>query len=109
VATGGKNRDDRVARERARVYRARQEFHDGQARRRRRDNIIAGLAGGLLILAVIGGQTAYFTLGPGAPDPEPAPTPTETSTPPATPDPTTTPGTTDAPAETPTPGTTPAP
>ncbi len=85
----GKEREARAARERARLYQARQEFHEGRARRRTRDNLIAGIAGGILILAVIGGQIAYFTLGPGAPEPVPSPTPTQTPTEaPSTPTPT---------------------
>ncbi|MBD7957839.1 dioxygenase [Microbacterium sp. Sa4CUA7] len=90
MAAGAKGRDDRVARERARIYQARLDFHRGQARRRARDNAIAGIVGGVLVLAVIGGQTLYFTAGPGAPEPTPAPTPTSSPTEP-TPEPTTTP------------------
>ncbi|RAZ34677.1 dioxygenase [Microbacterium sp. SMR1] len=86
-----KNRDDRAAHERARLYAARREYHDGLARRRSRDNVIAAIAGGVLILAAIGAQVAYFTAGPGAPAPaeSPAPSPTETLSP--TPTPTQTP------------------
>ena len=82
AAAAGK-KQTRVEKERARAYRARQEFHDGLIARRRRDNLIAGVAGGILILAVVGGQVAYYTLGPGAPVPaatdtsSPAPTPIE--------------------------------
>lgn len=86
MANGGKDRSSRESRERARLYQARQEFHSGQARRRTRDNLIAGIVGGLLILGVVGAQTAYFVAGPGAPEPAPTttgmtPTPTTTSTP----------------------------
>ena len=81
MATGGKSRDNRDERERARVYRARVELHEAQVRRRSRDNVIAGIVGGLLILAVIGGQTAYFVAGPGAPVPNPSVTPVSTVTP----------------------------
>ena len=81
MATGGKQRDARAERERARVYQARQAFHEGQARRRTRDNLIAGIVGGLLILAIVAGQAAYFMAGPGAPEPAPSPTPTATATP----------------------------
>lgn len=95
MATAGKERGPREERERARVYQARQTMHLAQQRRRTRDNLIAGLVGGLLILAVIGGQVAYFTLGAGAPAPEPSPTSTTTpapsATPPATPEPSATP------------------
>jgi len=83
VATGGKQRDTRSERERARVYQARQAFHAGQSRRRTRDNLIAGIGGGLLILAIVAGQAAYFMAGPGAP----APAPSSTSTPSSTPSP----------------------
>ncbi|MCW3494529.1 dioxygenase [Microbacterium sp. SSM24] len=86
MANGGKDRSSRESRERARLYQARQEFHSGQSRRRTRDNLVAGIVGGLLILGVVGAQTAYFVAGPGAPVPAPTntgvtPTPTVTSTP----------------------------
>lgn len=86
MANGGKDRSSRESRERARLYQARQEFHSGQSRRRTRDNLIAGIVGGLLILGVVGAQTAYFVTGPGAPVPAPTstgvtPAPTVTSTP----------------------------
>ena len=76
MATGGKGqgrsaREVREVRERNRAYRARKEYHDGQLRRRRRDDVVAGLAGGLLILAIVGGQIAYFTVGPGSSHPSP--------------------------------------
>ena len=88
MATGGKDRGTRESRERARVYQARQQFHDDQARRRRRDNVIAGIAGGVLILGILGAQAAYFMVGPGAPEPAPASTPPPTSTPSPPPTPT---------------------
>ncbi|KZE90868.1 dioxygenase [Microbacterium sp. TNHR37B] len=91
-------RDARAARERARLYQARQEFQASIVRRRRRDNLWAGVAGGALILAVIGGQVAYYTLGPGQPEPVPTPTPTVGS-----PVPSDTPAPSDSPTPTPTP------
>ena len=81
MAAGGKDRGTRDARERSRIYQARQKFHDDQASRRRRDNLLAGIIGGALILAVLGGQIAYFTMGPGAPEPAPSPSVSPTSTP----------------------------
>ncbi len=96
MAGRGKNRDDRAAQERARVYAARREFHAGLARRRTRDNVIAAVGGGALILAVLAGQTVYFTLGPGAPVPADTPSPTPTTTTPASP----TPAPTDEPSPT---------
>lgn len=100
MANGGKDRSSRESRERARLYQARQEFHRAQARRRTRDNLVAGIVGGLLILGVVGAQTAYFVTGPGAP----APSPTTTG---MTPDPTATPTPTPTSTGTPTPTPTP--
>lgn len=88
MAGRGKNRDDRAAQERARAYAARLEYQAGLVRRRTRDNLIAAVGGGVLLLAILGGQVAYFTAGPGAPAPVPAPTPTSTSTPAESPAPT---------------------
>jgi hypothetical protein len=81
VAATGKEREQRAAQERARRYAARQELYRQQQGRRRRDNLIALIAGGVLILAVIAGQTAFFTVGPGAPEPSPTSTPAATDTP----------------------------
>ncbi len=93
MATGGKDRDARAARERARAYHARQDFHEGQVRRRTRDNVVAGIVGGVLILAVVGGQVAFYTLGPGKPAPSPSssPSPSATVPSPTTTDPAVTP------------------
>ncbi|GAA1950915.1 dioxygenase [Microbacterium deminutum] len=93
MASAGKDRGSREARERTRVYRARQAYREGQNRRRNRDNLLAGIAGGLLILGVVAAQTAYFVAGPGAPEPTPSstPIPTVTSTPTPTGSPTPTP------------------
>lgn len=63
------------------MYAARREYHEGLTRRRSRDNLIAALGGGALILAVLGGQIAYFTAGPGAPEPTPTETPAPTPAP----------------------------
>lgn len=78
MATGADRNRSRVERERARAYRARQEFHASLQARRRRDNVIAGVAGGILILAIVGGQIAYYTAGPGTPAPSPSATATDT-------------------------------
>ncbi|MEV4688308.1 dioxygenase [Microbacterium sp. LWH3-1.2] len=100
MATGGKDRDARAARERTRLYEARRQFHDGQARRRTRDNLIAGVVGGVLVLGLIAAQTLYFVAGPGAPEPSPSSTPTPAAT---TPGPTPSATTTPDPSATPTP------
>ncbi|GAA3902873.1 dioxygenase [Microbacterium invictum] len=117
MATGAGKKDARAASERARLYRARQEFHEGTVKRRTRDNVIAGVGGGILILAIMGGQWAYFNVGPGTPEPAPTstqtPAPTETATPEptdsATPEPTDTAGPTPDPTDTTSPTPTPTP
>lgn len=105
MAAGGKQRETREERERARVYQARLAYHAGQAQRRRRDNLIAGIGGGLLIAGVVAVQTLYFTLGPGVPDPTPTPSPTSSVTPApsASPTPSSTPAVSPEPTPTPTP------
>ncbi|MGM7696885.1 hypothetical protein [Microbacterium sp. A84] len=61
--------------ERARLYAARTAWHDGQISRRVRDNLIAGIAGGLIIAGAIASQSVHAAVT--APEPEP----TKTSTP----------------------------
>src|SRR5690606_38465792 len=63
----------REARERLRRYTARQEIHQGQLRRRRRDNLFA--AGAVVVIAALATVTQifYFSAGPGMPTPEPTP------------------------------------
>lgn len=85
MATGGKDRQSREQRERARVYQARQELHRRQRTRRTRDNVIGLIVGLVVIAGAIAVQTLYFVDGPGAPAPEPAvtdtPAPTSEPTP----------------------------
>lgn len=89
MAKTGGTHQQRAERERARLYQARRAFHEGRISRRRRDNLLAGVVGGLLVLAVAGAQLAYYTVGPGTPEPAattPAPagvTPTPAETTPA--------------------------
>ena len=65
----------RAATERARRYAARTSWHEGQLTRRVRDNTIAGVVGGLIIVGAIISQSVYAAVV--APEPEP----TETTTP----------------------------
>jgi len=68
-------REEREARQRLRDYTARQTVHQEKGRRRRRDNLVAGIAALAVIALATGAQILYFTAGPGVPVPEPTPTP----------------------------------
>ncbi len=75
MASNRQQRDQREARERLRAYQARQEVHEAQGRRRRRDNVL-GVAGGIIVAALaITTQVLYFSVGPGMPAPEPSASP----------------------------------
>ena len=71
------NRSDekeaRAARERLRVYNARQAVHTGKIARRRRDNLLAIVVGLVVIALATATQFAFFTNGPGATEPEAEP------------------------------------
>ena len=70
-------REAREARDRLALYNARTSVHAHQVTRRRRDNIIAGLAALLVIGLAAGAQIFYFSGGPGTP----VATPSATATP----------------------------
>lgn len=61
--------------ERSRLYAARTAWHEGQISRRVRDNTVAGVVGGLIVVGAIVSQSVHAAVV--APDPEP----TESSTP----------------------------
>ena len=75
VGRGSKNgQRSRTATERARLYAARTSWHEGQLSRRVRDNTMAGVIGGLIILAAIVSQSVHAIVA--APEPEPTGTAT---------------------------------
>jgi peptidyl-prolyl cis-trans isomerase B (cyclophilin B) len=76
--------EERQARQHLREYTARQTLHDERIRRRRRDNLIAGIAALVVIALAIGAQLLYFTAGPGIPAPTPSPSPSASASPAAT-------------------------
>jgi peptidyl-prolyl cis-trans isomerase B (cyclophilin B) len=88
VAPSKNDREARIARERLRSYQARQAVHETGKKRRRRDNLIAGIAIVVVAAAAIAAQLAYFGVGPGKPEAKPKSTATATATP--TPSPTAT-------------------
>jgi peptidyl-prolyl cis-trans isomerase B (cyclophilin B) len=73
VATSkNQEREAREARDRLKLYNARQGVHDHQVKRRRRDNIIAGLGALVVIALATGTQVFYFSAGPGMPEATPS-------------------------------------
>lgn len=66
------DREAREARERLRVYNARQAVHERQTTRRKRDNYFA--IGGVVVIAALAAVTQifYFNGGPGTPTPAPS-------------------------------------
>ncbi|GGE88416.1 peptidylprolyl isomerase [Mycetocola zhadangensis] len=72
-------RQARENRERLKGYKARRAMHEYKAKRRVRDNWIAGIALVVVAAAVTAGQIAYFSAGPGTPVATATPTPTESA------------------------------
>jgi peptidyl-prolyl cis-trans isomerase B (cyclophilin B) len=71
------DRDARQARERLRAYQARQTVHEEKARRRRRDNWVAGIAVLVIVALAIGTQLLFFakpaaTSASASPSPSPS-------------------------------------
>jgi peptidyl-prolyl cis-trans isomerase B (cyclophilin B) len=66
VAPKQNDREARLARERLRAYQARQTVHEHKAKRRRRDNWVAGIAAVVIVALAVGTQLLYFSAGPGA-------------------------------------------
>jgi len=65
VAPSRNERDAREARDRLRSYSARQQVHEGQRKRRWRDNLLA-IVGVVVVAGLAAGtQIFYFTAGPG--------------------------------------------
>jgi peptidyl-prolyl cis-trans isomerase B (cyclophilin B) len=75
VAARRDSREEREARQLLRDYTARQTVHKERISRRRRDNLVAGIAGLAVIALAVGAQLLYFTAGPGVPAPSPSPSP----------------------------------
>lgn len=73
AARGSKNAHARTSAERARLHTARTQWHEGQIRRRVRDNTIAAIVGGLIVVAAIGSQVVHAQVA--TPEPEPSPSP----------------------------------
>ena len=85
MAPSKNDREARLARERLRAYQARQTVHETAKKRRRRDNLIAGIAIVVIAAAAVAAQLAYFGVGPGKPEAKPKSTASATATPTPTP------------------------
>lgn len=74
AARGSRNTQQaRTQAERARLHTARAIWHQGQIRRRTRDNAIAAIVGALIVVAAIGSQVVHAQVN--APEPAPTPSP----------------------------------
>lgn len=89
----------RTEAERARLHAARGAWHEGRIRRRVRDNVIAGVAGGLLVAAAIGSQFVHAQVTAPAPTPTPTVAPTGTPVPTDSPVPSASPAPSETPAD----------
>jgi peptidyl-prolyl cis-trans isomerase B (cyclophilin B) len=74
------SRESREARQRARAYTARRTVHERRIARRRRDNVLAGIALVVVLAVATVAQLFYFAGGPGTPEPAASATPTPTPT-----------------------------
>jgi len=72
ASSKNQERDAREARERLKLYNARQGVHDHRVKRRRRDNLIAGIGALVIIVLAAGTQYFYFSGGPGTPEAAPS-------------------------------------
>lgn len=102
VARGSRStRQERTeAERRTRLHTARTIWHQGQIRRRTRDNTIAAIVGSLIVLAAIGSQVVHAQVT--APEPTPTPTVEPSIAPSEAPSETPQPIPSDTPADTPT-------
>lgn len=75
ASSKNQEREAREARERLKRYNARQAVHTHQAKRRKRDNLVAAAA--VVVVAALAAviQIFYFTAGPGMPLPTPSASP----------------------------------
>ncbi|MGO2746460.1 hypothetical protein [Microbacterium sp.] len=73
---GSKNAPrSKASAERSRLYAARTSWHEAQISRRARDNTIAGIVGGLIIVGAIVSQSVHAAVVTPEPEPTAASTP----------------------------------
>jgi peptidyl-prolyl cis-trans isomerase B (cyclophilin B) len=81
VPNNKQNRETREARTRVRGYQARRAVHEHQQKRRLRDNVLASVGLGVVLLLAIGAQLFFFNGGPGTPAPSASAVASATPTP----------------------------
>jgi peptidyl-prolyl cis-trans isomerase B (cyclophilin B) len=81
VPNNKQNREAREARTRVRGYQARRAVHEHQQKRRLRDNVLASVGLGVVLLLAIGAQLFFFNGGPGTPAPSASAVASATPTP----------------------------
>lgn len=81
VPTNKQSREAREARTRVRGYQARRAVHEHQQKRRLRDNVLAAVGLGVVLLLAIGAQLLFFNGGPGTPAPSASAAASATPTP----------------------------
>lgn len=72
AARGSKSAQARTSAERARLHAARTKWHERQIRRRVRDNTVAVIVCGLIVIAAIGSQVLHAQATAPQPTPSPA-------------------------------------
>lgn len=95
----GSAHQTRIERERARLYQARAQWQTDQKRRRVRDNIVAAVAGGLLVIGAFASQAVHAAVTAPEPSPTVSEEPTASPEPTVSPDPAVSPAPEESPAE----------
>jgi peptidyl-prolyl cis-trans isomerase B (cyclophilin B) len=85
AARSARERAEREARRRNRLFTARRTVHEQQVQRRRRDDLIAPIVLLVVVALAITAQVLYFTSGPGKPASKPSPSASATTSPTPTP------------------------
>lgn len=90
-ARGSRDARRRTEAERARIHAARAAWHSRTIQRRRRDTVIATVAGSLIVIGALASQVVHAQVGLPEPSTSGKPTPAPSQTPEDSPTPTQTP------------------
>ena len=81
ASSHARGRQNRTEQERARRYAARAAWQEGRAQRRRRDTVIASIAGSALVIAAFVSQAVHASVAGPVPEPTTTPSPAPIVTP----------------------------